>query len=481
VKTILIQTILVAEAAKLLGYVIAEVLSTEEMYQKQLSILLKVLEATPPLLDITLHGHHLKEMIGKIKGLSQNILSNLNAAAKKTDLTERSQGIVDFFNTLSTDGFIVYQTYASNYNEMMLKRTASEQTIAQDERRKNELSKILQSEGNTLDLASLLITPIQRLPRYRMLLEVIEKSLEDKSKKTEAAAAALKIKFLCDSTNKMYAEEARNIIWLFLNDPSIEKRRCLSKRDIEYLKVLIRQFDHRDTEQKQKTEAEVIEKALFLANRVRLLTDDARAKSMHPFQEVFNLESTIIKKTEAASSYKDQQAMARLAYGNPSMRKTLGIDEDYIKRMHHAFGLLELSVTMKGVDVEKLIEQTRDFVETKILEMTQAAQSLKDLQQSKRPSLRKTASQPVVQATSFVKTTLRRGQSATSSSTTPPSILEQIIALGKKIEQAKEAHLSVEPACPPQEPLLFNTHPHISEQRPPPPEIPRSPRSPRSR
>eukprot|EP00300_Choanocystis_sp_HF-7_P036612 c52479_g1_i1.p1 GENE.c52479_g1_i1~~c52479_g1_i1.p1 ORF type:complete len:532 (+),score=67.67 c52479_g1_i1:59-1654(+) len=118
--------------------------------------------------------------------------------------------------------FRIYIPFVNNYETML--------ATLRRQMRKPKFFKFVESvKGDPrcmgLDLNSLLITPVQRLPRYKLLLENLIKATEDEAEKVELSKALQAISFVAAEVNRAVKDQERNAKLLDLQKQFVDKNR----------------------------------------------------------------------------------------------------------------------------------------------------------------------------------------------------------------------------------------------------------------
>jgi hypothetical protein len=155
-----------------------EILSTEVVYVKALKACIdnyyKPLEEETSSKKPLLTKEQLKRLFSDIEiiySFNTKLLEDLQSRVEKWNTWQRRDILGDIFTKIF--GFLkVYTNYVQNFNLSLqmidqLKKNAKFQTLVQEIQQK--------PENNQLDLASYLIMPVQRVPRYNLLLEDLVK------------------------------------------------------------------------------------------------------------------------------------------------------------------------------------------------------------------------------------------------------------------------------------------------------------------
>lgn len=142
------------------GYAVKEIITTEHTYIERLKMAVDVF-VKPLAINRVLDPAEIKkqfDMLGQIYAFHQNYLS----------LEEN--GFVLFFSDLC-DHFELYAKYLVDYEPSMQKRGY----LLTSNRKFADFIERTQQQPDVMNLESLLIMPVQRIPRYRLLLEQVLK------------------------------------------------------------------------------------------------------------------------------------------------------------------------------------------------------------------------------------------------------------------------------------------------------------------
>eukprot|EP01080_Neovahlkampfia_damariscottae_P002501 gene2501-3207_t len=151
--------------------ILEEFLETEETYVSNLNVLMKYF-INPFLKDgIVSPQFHSKvfSSVSVVLGVNTVFLTKLKMVLKESDenkLSEMSKLLSSFAQT-----FKLYVGYIKDYesmNDSIIKEKSKNQKLSQY---LLDIRKDLKAKGHIIDIQSYLILPVQRLPRYRMLLE----------------------------------------------------------------------------------------------------------------------------------------------------------------------------------------------------------------------------------------------------------------------------------------------------------------------
>ncbi|XP_043785759.1 rac guanine nucleotide exchange factor JJ-like [Apis laboriosa] len=150
---------------------IQEILTTEVTYLRQLEILMEYF--IQPMFEKKLLNHNL------LSTLSENIKTLYNVSGELIqELKEDPQNIADAFHKLAPF-FKLYSIYAYDYEQILLLLQNKQEN---DIEFKNFISKQETRPEVGRKLPSLLITPIQRVPRYKLLLKEVLQHTSNKHK-----------------------------------------------------------------------------------------------------------------------------------------------------------------------------------------------------------------------------------------------------------------------------------------------------------
>ncbi|KAJ8254983.1 hypothetical protein GJAV_G00199600 [Gymnothorax javanicus] len=172
-----------------------ELVTTERNYLRQLQLCttiirssLQKLQPAPPNLDaMFLHIEDVIEVSGRLLSLLD-----------QTPLSDPGflQSVCDAFLSLTPDIEMVYKEYLANYNNV----TAQENDYKENEALWNDMVKAIKTsapEVNASSLTFFLVMPVQRIARYPMLLQTIQKHTDPQhpaySTLEEAADTAVEI------------------------------------------------------------------------------------------------------------------------------------------------------------------------------------------------------------------------------------------------------------------------------------------------
>lgn len=156
--------------AKQRGYVVQELIDTEKKYVAQLQLVVDVF-IDPLRLERILDDGDIKEQFlnwEPILGLHEQLLEQLEAGSSALGDTKVGQIFIKY-----SSFFKMYMQYLSNF-EIALTRRA--ELMCKNRKFLNFLEKAEKdSRCRGMGIESFLVTPVQRIPRYRMLLEQILK------------------------------------------------------------------------------------------------------------------------------------------------------------------------------------------------------------------------------------------------------------------------------------------------------------------
>ncbi|KAJ1981146.1 hypothetical protein H4R34_002182 [Dimargaris verticillata] len=149
---------------------VQELIDTERVYLQKLSVLLEVFYL--PLRSL-LTTHELQRLFGNLEALitcSTQLLSLLEAQQEEEFVKNIPMRVGEIFMSLA-EAFECYGDYSPHYSN-------ATQFLAARRREDDQVDQLLQKAGQNprcgrLDLASFLLEPVQRLPRYAMLLQQI--------------------------------------------------------------------------------------------------------------------------------------------------------------------------------------------------------------------------------------------------------------------------------------------------------------------
>ncbi|PBC28696.1 Rac guanine nucleotide exchange factor JJ [Apis cerana cerana] len=150
---------------------IQEILTTEVTYLRQLEILMEYF--IQPMFEKKLLNHNL------LSTLSENIKTLYNVSGELIqELKEDPQNVADAFHKLAPF-FKLYSIYAYDYEQILLLLQNKQEN---DIEFKNFINKQETRPEVGRKLPSLLITPIQRVPRYKLLLKEVLQHTSNKHK-----------------------------------------------------------------------------------------------------------------------------------------------------------------------------------------------------------------------------------------------------------------------------------------------------------
>jgi hypothetical protein len=211
VRGMITRNIPILRARRKRNEIVKEILTTEDKYVKQLTVLVNVyMKALESLGESLLPAAKIRSIFSEIKVIvSYNtvILNMLQARVQKWFESEQVLG--DIFLRF-TDFLKVYTAYVNNYNESM--------STMQDQMINNPaFSEAMQQSREHpsvagMEMSSYLIMPIQRIPRYVMLLTDLFKNTPETHKDyTPLKDALTKMENVAQYVNKK-KREAENLL-----------------------------------------------------------------------------------------------------------------------------------------------------------------------------------------------------------------------------------------------------------------------------
>lgn len=156
------------------NHVIQEVIQTETTYHRGLTLLQKVLqielnEKSNPLLN------QIKQSVEGLVSISDKVLANVQeAVASELTPEKRKEYQVQRMQLLKLF-FMTYGSYAQLYDEWNLEKENLQEEIA---RIRSSLTALQSENPDRFKLADLLISPVQRGPRYALLIKEMGKNVE---------------------------------------------------------------------------------------------------------------------------------------------------------------------------------------------------------------------------------------------------------------------------------------------------------------
>lgn len=154
--------------------VIQEMIQTETTYHRGLTLLQKVLqkelnEKSNPLFN------QIKQSVDGLASISEKILANIKEAiASELTPEKRKEYQVQRMQLLKLF-FMTYGSYAQLYDEWNLKKENLQEEIAHI---RSSLTALASENPDHFKLADLLISPVQRGPRYALLIKEMGKNTE---------------------------------------------------------------------------------------------------------------------------------------------------------------------------------------------------------------------------------------------------------------------------------------------------------------
>ncbi|XP_060784026.1 rho guanine nucleotide exchange factor 37 [Neoarius graeffei] len=154
---------------------IQELVDTERNYLKHLQICAVTIRGNlqklePPLANLDGMFQHIDEVMD----VSGRLLSMLDQAQMKPSDPQYLETLCSSFLSMSEDIEMAYKEYLANYNNV----TAIENSYKQKEAQWLELVKVIKSsvpDVNAFTLSFFLVMPVQRIARYPLLLQTIQK------------------------------------------------------------------------------------------------------------------------------------------------------------------------------------------------------------------------------------------------------------------------------------------------------------------
>eukprot|EP00300_Choanocystis_sp_HF-7_P021888 c20992_g1_i1.p1 GENE.c20992_g1_i1~~c20992_g1_i1.p1 ORF type:complete len:452 (-),score=114.05 c20992_g1_i1:47-1402(-) len=154
--------------------VLEEIVETEKKYVQQLAAIVNAYlvplreraQATQRPISLDTIGAIFSN-IDQIYNVNQSLLAAFETSVQERDAENFGQIMLKY-----AQFFKAYITYITNYPDMM---AALKRSIEKEEFRKFLEFAASDSRGGGLDLPSLLITPVQRIPRYKLLFEQLLK------------------------------------------------------------------------------------------------------------------------------------------------------------------------------------------------------------------------------------------------------------------------------------------------------------------
>ncbi|KAM9470424.1 rho guanine nucleotide exchange factor 37 isoform 1-T4 [Clarias gariepinus] len=154
---------------------IKELVDTEGSYLKHLQICTFTIRGNlqklqPPLANLDGMFQHIDEVMD----VSGQLLSALDQAQMKPSDPQYLETLCDIFLRMSEDIEMAYKEYLANYNNI----TAIEDGYKQKEAQWLEMVKVIKSSApdvNASTLSFFLVMPVQRIARYPLLLQTIQK------------------------------------------------------------------------------------------------------------------------------------------------------------------------------------------------------------------------------------------------------------------------------------------------------------------
>lgn len=172
--------------AKTVQRILAETISTEQSYVNALNkgkIFIDMLNSIKPESKTIKEIKNLCKSLSPIIALQNTFLKDLNALPKDP---EKISILLEYYNPF----FKLYRTYAANQEKLTTLMTAEEKKNNGDNKFAKLLTNFTTQHGVTP--ASILIQPIQRVPRYRLLLEQLQKYMPETAPQKKSVEAALK-------------------------------------------------------------------------------------------------------------------------------------------------------------------------------------------------------------------------------------------------------------------------------------------------
>jgi len=167
--------------------VLAEIISTEESYLQQLGWLLNLYKrplAGEEIVGMSLNKHNkiFPSVLDTLFTLNTKFLEDLRQCCKEFDEAsvegEENQSNIGKVFSDFTPFFKMYLQYVQLHDQA---RTALEKVVGRNAKFVEYENKMM-SQTNNLNLNNLLITPIQRLPRYELLLRELLKNTSESNK-----------------------------------------------------------------------------------------------------------------------------------------------------------------------------------------------------------------------------------------------------------------------------------------------------------
>jgi RhoGEF domain len=242
----------------LLEAAIEEVKTSEKRYHEKLGWLSDFF-SEPPWIDMTIRGMNCYQKINAFRDLSASILVAIDAITNAKDSPEKKALNIASFLAEKSNAFFILQTFVENFNDALNEITA----LSLEQTQKNNMDQLLKKTTG-ITLQALFIEPVQRFPRYDLLVEKLSTHLEDRATKQEIGEKATHIKkSSLEAQQPSKFSEEKDVLWLAIHSEVMD----LKQADIKRIETLLTRLESLQSETDpgiQATENAIKQKATLL-------------------------------------------------------------------------------------------------------------------------------------------------------------------------------------------------------------------------
>ncbi|KAG2394171.1 hypothetical protein C9374_003935 [Naegleria lovaniensis] len=368
---------------------VKELLATEESYVQSLRLFVNTY-AKPAKANTQLLSEKKSKIIfsniEQILGINETVLSSIQASMmkwpSKNDMGETFNRMAPFFKA--------YVTYINNYD-------AAFELLERCEKKKNKFFQYMtdQTTKNPTEhgLRSLLIMPVQRIPRYKMLLEQILSTIPSDNVEYKHYEAALKtisdVAVFCNERKRQ--EDDSNVVFTDLKNKLSKHYKALVKPTRKFIKDYIFKIKTKEKADKDEYRGYIFTDVLILSQESGGLFSQLSKKSFtfvyFSFTKLLGRNNCEIQMRYITSG---KEIDFSVIAGNEEDAKSLyELFDERIKSIEESqsFKNLKLDRDSYSVGKERVVladkrEDTKQKLETSCKQFNTAEKRLKKLDQS---------------------------------------------------------------------------------------------------